>query len=55
MMLELGTGGHRGVSVAMYMGVQPVHSVIKFSYESVPEWLRNSLWCASRFDIVPHD
>jgi hypothetical protein len=32
-----------------------VHSVIKFSSESAPEWLRNFLWCTSRFDIVPQD
>jgi hypothetical protein len=31
------------------------HSVTKFSSVSAPEWLRNSLWCTSRFDIVPHD
>ncbi len=32
-----------------------VHSVIKFSSVSFPEWLRNSLWCTSRFDILPQD
>ncbi len=31
------------------------HSVIKFSSASAPEWLRNSVWCSSRFDIVPHN
>jgi len=30
-------------------------NVIKFSSVSAPEWLRNSLWCTSRFDIVPQD
>jgi hypothetical protein len=30
-------------------------SVIKFSSESAPEWLRNSWWCTSRFDIAPQD
>ncbi len=30
------------------------HSVIKFSNASAPEWLRNSLWCTSKFDIVCH-
>jgi hypothetical protein len=32
-----------------------VHNVIKFSSESDPEWLRNSLWCTSRFDMEPQD
>ena len=35
----------------MHSGVAcRAHSVIKFSSESAPEWLRNSLWCTSRFD-----
>jgi hypothetical protein len=29
--------------------------VIKFSSEYAPEWLRNSLWYTSRFDVVPQD
>ena len=37
------------------MAWQAVHSVIKFSSASGPEWLRNSLWCTSRFVIVPQD
>jgi hypothetical protein len=37
------------------MAWQAVHSVIKFSSASAPEWLRNSLWCTSRLDIEPQD
>jgi hypothetical protein len=34
---------------------QAVQSVIRFSSASSPEWLRNCLWWASRFDMVPQD
>jgi len=33
-----------------------VNAALKeFSMSTELEWLRNSLWCTSRFDIVPHD
>jgi hypothetical protein len=32
-----------------------VQRVIRFSSESIPDWLRNCLWCTSRWDMVPHD
>ena len=31
----------------------PCRAVIEFSSESDREWLRNSLWCTSGFDIAP--
>ena len=44
-----------GLLAAMHSGVAAVQSVIKISSESDSKWLRNSLWCTSRFDIVPQD
>lgn len=35
-----------------YRAAHAVHTVIRFSSESSPEWLRNSLWWTSKFDSL---
>ncbi len=42
-------------SAAMDLCMAALHSAIRFSSESPPDWLRNSLWWTSRLDIEPHD